>query len=289
MLTDDGELVGEMRVLGARGAAAAAIPCVLLPAILLGEEATSRTTTALGERREDLELGGLETVVRSGPAGRRLTGAKPLVPFAIEATELVVAAEHEGGAVLVRVGACAAGVSIRPRPTIGRNGTAEVRFDGVSVDAPVRIADERWARATVVAALASAAAALGMQDRLLELCVEQGRTRRQFGVPVGSFQSFQHACAEMAMERELASVLVERAAATGEEDDALRARAFCGEAAVRAARSALQLNGGRAYLDDHPVSALYRQAKEAELRWGSVRWARTRLRDGAVVATPNAK
>lgn len=115
-----------------------------------------------------------------------------------------------------------------------------------------------------------AVVAVATAERALEITLDYVRNRNAFGRPIGSFQAFQHSCAEIAMERQLAIQLAARAAATGALRDALRARAFNGAAAGRAATRAVQLQGGRGFLDSSEVSRLFRAAKDGELRWGSV-------------------
>ena len=45
-------------------------------------------------------------------------------------------------------------------------------------------------------ALAAAAQALGVADRLVALAVDYASQREQFGVPIGTFQAVQHRCAD---------------------------------------------------------------------------------------------
>jgi alkylation response protein AidB-like acyl-CoA dehydrogenase len=269
------------RELGRVGQAADLIPGSLLPkALAAGREGLESATTAVGEAGEDLQLTRITTVLERAGSGWELSGRKPLVPFGAARRKLVAAAEYDAEIAVVVVDLTASGVRVAPRPTIGRHLDAEVRFDRAVVtdrDVDLGVLRERLRRAIPAVSIAAAAAALGAMDRLLDLCVDQGLTRRQFGRPVGAFQAFQHRCAELAMERRLAEVLVAHAIDSGEMGDGLRARAFAGSAAVRAGASAIELNGGKAYLDDHPASLLYREARTAELRWGSVTWARRTL------------
>lgn len=272
-------LVAIAREAGASGVAGQLVPQVVVPVAVLG--AGGAWTTALGDGAEDLDLEPKRLTCRlvRNLAGRAsLDGSKSFVAGALTAERALVAARADDDSLaIVAVDLAAPGVTRVPLATLGRAGDADLRFDAVAV-APVARHAERLPQALALATLVQAAEAAGMLDRLLELSVEQGHGREAFGRPVGSFESFQHACADMAMERELADTLVDHAAATGRAEDAARARAFTGDAAVRAARAALQLQGGRGFLDDNEVARLYRQAKESQLRWGS---PRAHLRDSA--------
>jgi len=270
-LGDLRELAALARSLGADAAANRLVPHVLLPALLAGGPA-GVVTTALGEADEDLDLEAVACRLEDG----RLTGRKPLVSGALECERALVAARAGGDVVLALVNLSANGVTRRPIRTLGRGGDAEVTFAGATVEEVVDPSG-RVERAFAVTALAQAAEGAGILHQLLELSLVQGHERHAFGRPVGSFMAFQHACADMAMERELADTAVDRAAVSGAELDAVRARVFVAGAAVRAARAGVQLQGGKGFLDDSPVARLYRQAKESQLRWGAPRLHHHRL------------
>jgi alkylation response protein AidB-like acyl-CoA dehydrogenase len=260
------------RAHGAAGTAGPWIARELLPA-LLGARAGAGTVVALGDGSEDFDLGTVTAELHEESGGLRLEGRKRLVVGAVDAERALLAARNAGTVVLVEVALDTPGVTHTPRRTIGREGEADLDFDRVRLgdDAVVEeLTPGQLDEVGTIVALGLAGAALGSLGRLLELSLARGHARRQFGRPVGTFQAFQHACAEMAMERELAARLVERAAATATRRDALRARAFTGAAATRAAARALQLQGGQGFLDANPVSRLYRAAKTSEARWISV-------------------
>jgi alkylation response protein AidB-like acyl-CoA dehydrogenase len=264
------------RSLGADGAANLLVPHVVLPLLLLDEPSqTGDVTTALGCDGEDFELAATGCAIA---AGNRLTGFKRLVSGGLVAERVLVSVDLGGAQTLGVVNLDAPGVSRRGVTTIGRGPDADIDFRSVEVEIldPAKTA-ARLPHALTVATIIQAAEGAGMLDRLIEMSVSQGTERFAFGRPVGSFQAFQHACADMAMDRELSDAVVDRAIASQDERDASRARAFVARAAVRASRTAIQLQGGQGFLDDHPVSRLYRLAKEAQLRWGSEVWHLRRI------------
>lgn len=262
--------------LGACGRVGLLSARVVLPAVLLGRaDVDGATTSALGDGDDDLALDVVTCMSRRDAATWRLTGVKPQVAGAMTAERLVAAVRMGSEIAIAEVDLDADGVQRSPVATLGRAGDADVRLDDVVVPDDRTVtglaALERIERAATLVTLVQAAEGAGLLARLLELTVEQGRARYAFGRPLGSFQAFQHACADMAMERELADALVERAAHSVTAIDASRARTFASGAAVRAARTAVQLHGGRGFLDDSEVSRLYRLAKESQLRWGGPR------------------
>jgi alkylation response protein AidB-like acyl-CoA dehydrogenase len=262
-------LVELATALGAAGAGNLLVPHVVLPALLAPDLPLDGTTTvALGEEDDDFDLGAVECRFADGA----LSGAKPLVSAAAGfAKRALVAAANADGVALASVDLGAEGVEVAPVPTIGRGGDADLAFSAAAAETaadPAALA-ERLERVIPIVALVQAAEGRGMLAAMLELAIEHGREREAFGRPIGSFQAFQHACADIAMDLELAAVLVDHGADVPTLTGALQARLFVADAVVAGSRAALQLQGGAGFLDDHPVARLYRQAKESQLRWGS--------------------
>ncbi|MCH3747020.1 hypothetical protein LZB86_08880, partial [Campylobacter coli] len=74
--------------------------------------------------------------------------------------------------------------------------------------------------------LALCAEAVGAMDCARDATLEYLRTRRQFGVPIGSFQALQHRMADVLLEIEQArSAVINAAAALDHPDRATRERA----------------------------------------------------------------
>jgi alkylation response protein AidB-like acyl-CoA dehydrogenase len=112
-----------------------------------------------------------------------------------------------------------------------------------------------------VGALASAAVLVGLGRALVQMTVEYVRDRKQFGVPVGSFQAVKHHLADATMHVEFAAPAVW--AAAWEMDHAGEvapwrvsrsvslAKALAADGAQLAARTALQCHGAMGYTDDY--------------------------------------
>ena len=98
--------------------------------------------------------------------------------------------------------------------------------------------------------LALCAEALGAMDVAKDFTLEYLRTRKQFGVLIGSFQALQHRMADLLLEIEQArSAVINAAAALGSERVAREralsaAKTSIGRIGARVAEECIQLHGG---------------------------------------------
>ena len=111
----------------------------------------------------------------------------------------------------------------------------------------------------------TAACAVGIAQGCLDACVSYATQRRQFGKPIGQHQLVQEMVADMAVETEAARLLVWKVADQRDRgENASRtvsmAKYYASEAAVRAARNAIQLHGGLGYVREYPVERYLRDA-----------------------------
>jgi alkylation response protein AidB-like acyl-CoA dehydrogenase len=119
-----------------------------------------------------------------------------------------------------------------------------------------------------------AAMGVGLAQGAYDLAFAYAREREQFGRPIASFQAVQEKLVDMATEIEAARGLVLRAA--WEKDQgrpfartAAMAKLFSGELSHRAANWALQIHGGYGFMDEYPISRLYRDQKILEIGEGT--------------------
>jgi short/branched chain acyl-CoA dehydrogenase len=120
-----------------------------------------------------------------------------------------------------------------------------------------------------VAAL-SVGLAMGAYDEALSYA----KDRHQFGRPISKFQAIQFKLADMLMEIEHAKLMVLRAA--WEKDNgrdflmsASLAKLYSGEVSRRVVNEALQVHGGYGFMDEYPVSRMYRDQKINEIGEGT--------------------
>jgi alkylation response protein AidB-like acyl-CoA dehydrogenase len=142
---------------------------------------------------------------------------------------------------------------------------------------------ELMAAATDRGALATAGLQIGLAERMVELAVEYAGQREQFGKPIGSFQAIKHMLASVAVAIEFARPLAYRAAhavARGEVSrpvDVSQANAAASDAALLAARTALQVHGAIGYTWEVDLHLWMKRAWALESAWGSRRWHRRRI------------
>ncbi len=113
----------------------------------------------------------------------------------------------------------------------------------------------------------TAAALAGLGLGALEIGVSYVTEREQFGVPIGSFQSIQHALADVSVALDGAQLLARKAAWARdvEADDAPQLAAmalvFAAEQSQRAAERALHFHGGYGFMEEFDIQLFYRRAK----------------------------
>jgi alkylation response protein AidB-like acyl-CoA dehydrogenase len=131
-------------------------------------------------------------------------------------------------------------------------------------------------------AVGAAAEMLGAAQRLLEMSVDHAKQRVQFGRPVGSFQAVKHHCANMHVSVETMRASVWGAAAalssSASATEAVSvAKSYCGPAAKRVARTALQVHGGIGFTWEHPLHHHLKRIERLAAEFGDAGWHRSRL------------
>jgi short/branched chain acyl-CoA dehydrogenase len=122
--------------------------------------------------------------------------------------------------------------------------------------------------------VAIGALATGLTQGCVDMCVAYAKERRQFGKPIAENQAIAFKLADMATNADLSRLAVSRAAWLHDQGlpfktEASIAKLFASEAAVTAAREAVQIHGGYGFMDEFPVSRFYRDAKVLEIGEGT--------------------
>jgi short/branched chain acyl-CoA dehydrogenase len=122
--------------------------------------------------------------------------------------------------------------------------------------------------------VAIGALAVGLTQGCVDMCVAYAKERKQFGRPIADFQAVAFKLADMSMNADLGRLAVYRAAWMHDQGlpfkrEASIAKLFASEAAVTAAREAVQIHGGYGFMDEYPVSRFYRDAKVLEIGEGT--------------------
>ncbi len=124
---------------------------------------------------------------------------------------------------------------------------------------------------------------VGVCDRAVHMTVEYVKDRKQFGVPVGSYQAVSHRCAQMLLETERARSTAAFAGWTADADpEALAEAAAMAKATASAAgrevtASAIQMHGGIGFTWEADVHWLYKRAQMDAALLGGGKRHRARL------------
>jgi len=218
-------------------------------------------TFAHDEPNTHYELSRVQTTARREGDAWVLDGVKAVVQAAEQANVLVVSARTSGdvdseeGISLFLVPQGAPGVSMRGTATMDGGRVADVTFANVQLTGAALLGEEGKAYATLERAvgrgiLALCAEAVGAMEAAKEATLDYLRTRKQFGVPIGSFQALQHRMADLLLEIEQARSTVINAAAALDADRVTRERALSaakmsiGRIGTLVAEECIQLHGG---------------------------------------------
>jgi alkylation response protein AidB-like acyl-CoA dehydrogenase len=194
-----------------------------------------------------------------------LAGRKSVVHQGQSADAFVVAARSSGtpgeatGLSLFLVPGASAGLSLREVALIDGGRGADLTFDDVALPAEALLgapddAFDVLERVIDCGLLALAAESLGAMETAKQATLEYLQTRKQFGVPIGSFQALQHRMADLLLEVEQARSSVINAAAAlqaqGPEERNRRERALSaakitvGRVGAKVAEESIQMHGG---------------------------------------------
>lgn len=208
--------------------------------------------------------------------GYRLSGRKAIILGAPFATDLLISARTSGaptdpdGISLFLVGPETPGVTSRPCRLADGSLAAEIDLDGVDVagDALIGTAGAAFAaldRGHSHAIVGACAEAVGAMDRALWITRDYLQTRKQFGVPIGTFQALQHRMSDMLIELELSRSILYRAMAHIKEPSGLRAHAMAvakvqiGKSAKFVGGQAIQLHGGIGVTEEYSIGHYFKR------------------------------
>jgi alkylation response protein AidB-like acyl-CoA dehydrogenase len=117
------------------------------------------------------------------------------------------------------------------------------------------------------ALVATSSELVGVCDRALHMTLDFVKDRKQFGVPVGSFQAVSHRCAQMLLDTEKARSMTAFAAWTADSDPeqlaeaAAMAKAAASDAGREVTAAAIQMHGGIGFTWEADVHWLYKRAQ----------------------------
>ena len=106
-----------------------------------------------------------------------------------------------------------------------------------------------WERACILATC------VGTMRRQLERCIDYARTRKQFGQPIGKFQSVANRIVDMKLRYETARLMIYKVGWLMEENkstdmDAAMAKLYVSESFVKSCLDAVQIHGGSGFMTE---------------------------------------
>lgn len=220
----------------------------------------------------------IEMVAEPSGDGFVLSGEKRLVLAGADADILVVAARVgvSGPVALFLVGKDADGLNVSAYTTIDGRSAANIRFDAVAVGADAMLladASEALEQIIAEAIIVQGAEAVGAMDALLSLTAEYAMTRKQFGTPIGTFQSIAHRLADMkiAYSKALATLTYTAALANSGAITARDVSVFkgqLGKMGLAIGESAIQIHGGLGLTDELNIGHYHKRLLAFDAQFG---------------------
>lgn len=223
----------------------------------------------------------------------RINGRKTFVLDGHVADRLIVAARTSGkdddrsGITLFLVDAKAKGVSITRTQMVDSRNAANIAFDNVSVSTDDVLGSidggtDVLEQVLDIARIGLSAEMLGLVQAVFDQTVAYLKERKQFGVPIGSFQALKHRAADMFAEIELCrSVVLDALSAleTRRNDipqAASLAKARLSDTARVVTNEGLQMHGGMGMTDQFDVGLYMKRARVAAATFGDGNFHRDR-------------
>jgi pimeloyl-CoA dehydrogenase small subunit len=249
------------------------------------------------EKNSRYDLHDVATSAKKKGDGWVIDGEKFVVLNGENADTLVVTARTKGerrdrsGVGVFLVPANAKGVTKKSYPTQDGLHAADITFTGVEVDGSAAIGNPEDGIALIErvvddARTALCAEAVGLMDVSLETTVEYIKTRKQFGVAIGTFQSLQHRASDMFVAVEQARSMSMFATMASEFDDAKeRAKAIAaakvqiGKSAKFVGQQSIQLHGGIGMTMEAKIGHYFKRLTMIENTFGDTDYHLRRVTD----------
>jgi pimeloyl-CoA dehydrogenase small subunit len=250
------------------------------------------------EKNSRYDLADVATTAKKKGDGWIIDGEKFVVLNGETADTFIVTARTKGGQRdrsgigVFLVPANAKGVSRKGYPTQDGLHAADVTFTGVEVGADAVLGDPENGLPLVEqvvddARIALCAEAVGAMDESLKTTVEYIKTRKQFGVPIGSFQVLQHRAADMFVALEQARSMAMFATMAAEFEDAKeRANAIAaakvqiGKSGKFVGQQSIQLHGGIGMTMEAKIGHYFKRLTMIENTFGDTDYHLARVSDG---------
>jgi alkylation response protein AidB-like acyl-CoA dehydrogenase len=177
------------------------------------------------------------------------------------------------------------GVTVETQDTVDGGSIARLVFTGVTPSDLTVLASGEQAREAFhagrdLALLGYTALLVGLSDEALAITVQYLKDRKQFGVPIGTFQALQHRAASLYVIIKGSHALLYEAcqASTARRAiAALAAKSYATETALTTVKECVALHGAMGYTAEHNMSLYFRRAMALAVAGGDAVTCRKRL------------
>ncbi|WP_298301133.1 acyl-CoA dehydrogenase family protein [uncultured Erythrobacter sp.] len=242
---------------------------------------------AYAEPRGRYDLANLETTAKKEGGDYVLNGHKAVVIGAPWASHLIVTARTGGertdanGISVFVVDKSAEGVVTRDYATVDGRRASEVYFENVRVPVDALIGEEGNAlplieRVTDEAIAAQCAEACGAMKVAHAMTLDYAKQRKQFGVPIASFQVLQHRMVDMYTEYECSVSMTYLATLRLENEERERKQAVSAakvrvaQAAHHIGQEAIQIHGGNGMTDEYAIGHYFKRLTIFDSEFGNI-------------------
>lgn len=247
------------------------LQAVWLPKIASGE---ALVVLAQQERKARYRLNVCEAKATPAQAGYALTAIKSVVPAGDQADAFLVPAQLDGKIALFLVERTASGVTTQGYVTQDGSRAAEVQLSNTPAALVTTDGLAALELAVDVGIAALCAEAVGVMDKTAAVTFDYLNQRKQFGVPIASFQALRHRAADMKMQLELARSMsyyasLKLGAPADERRRAIaRAKVQLGQSMRFVGQQAVQMHGGIGVTDEYIVSHYFKKLTQLEMTYG---------------------
>jgi isovaleryl-CoA dehydrogenase len=242
---------------------------------------------AMTEPESGSDVGSLSTRAERSNGGFVINGQKVFISNARNSDHVLTVcrttkgeSKHEGlSMIFVPVGTD--GMEMKPIDTMGGRETNTIYYNDVEVpeENVLGQVDQGWTQLMAglnVERLILAAIQLGVAERAFDDALAYAKERKQFGKPIGSFQSLQHRFADLGTDLEAAKLMTYWVASMVDEDEdrmlpkeASMVKLFVTETAKRVTLEGMQMMGGYGYSSEYDMERLVRQTLVSTIYGGT--------------------
>jgi alkylation response protein AidB-like acyl-CoA dehydrogenase len=255
----------------------------LLPQIAAG---TVKIALAAYEAAGRYDLSYVGCTAQESGGSWHLSGRKTVVLDGASADYFLVSARSSGGIgdrdgiSLFLVPRDANGLTVAAYPTQSGARAADLLLENVTVGSEALIGAPSRAlpiieRAVDLGVAALCAEAVGIINALNQATLNYLKTRKQFGVAIGTFQALKHKMADMLIAAEQSRSMAIIAAVHADSHDAAdrhravsAAKAYIGQAGRLVGQHAVQMHGGMGVVDELIVSHYFKRLTMIDLSFG---------------------